>query len=302
MHAQARPAGAYGFGEPPEPITLRNDVVSGLGLALRDPKSMQDFAIRQPEAACYQRGIGRRDVCGYKVCVAFNARNAFGAYVGRTVYVYWFRDGQIFNVVRNGGACPPTFPDWQGQPSIVVPDFCKMQPGQPACEAGGEALAEAKRRAAPAVAKELTGIAKPQQLRDGWTMQCEQDGVTLGWDCTLSKPAMDSRLGQGIRIETAGNRYCFAGPRNDLAGAEAVVRVGRNEPVYYEGSRTCGEPAQAVIAQLKTEAAGAARGYLAPAGTDEFEFEAKGFVAALEAFDRLVEKAKAKPRELPKAE
>jgi hypothetical protein len=74
--------------------------------------------------------------------------------------------------------------------------------------------------------------------------------------------------------------YCFSGVINDHPGRRAVLRIGENVPIYYEGSLICGSTAQNIIDQLMSEADGATRGTKWPNESREFEFNGKGFPAA----------------------
>ena len=134
--AIAREAGNFGFGRPPSYRETRELILGHLKLTLKDPDSLRDLTIAKPAADCYRRGIGRRDVCGYKICVAYNAKNSFGAYIGRKVYVYWKLNGWGTQVFENAGACPILFPDWDGKSPVQMRDFCVFQKKHPDCEKG----------------------------------------------------------------------------------------------------------------------------------------------------------------------
>lgn len=129
----SRPALEFGFGSPPTVAQTRGIVQEHLEVALKDPTNIQGLTIGRPEAACYSRGPGKRDVCGYRVCVAYNAKNSFGGYVGRKVYVYWILKRWGLQIAENRGACPMTFDDWFGSPPVETKDFCAFQPRNAGC-------------------------------------------------------------------------------------------------------------------------------------------------------------------------
>lgn len=135
--AVARPAGVFGFGPPPSYPATRQLVANFFALNLRDPESVQGLQISRPVAACHGRGHpGRRDVCGYRFCVAVNARNGFGGYTGRQVLVFWQYNGFAPSVYENQGICPYTFEPWTGEPVVEARDFCADQPKNEDCVAG----------------------------------------------------------------------------------------------------------------------------------------------------------------------
>lgn len=108
--------------------------VYGFGPLLRDPASVQGFVITQPYATCMDRGHpGRADVCGYRMCVGFNAKNGFGGYVGYQTYT-------LIKTPRRGsfyweGGCTVGDP-WEGNPPVAVREFCKDNPKHSACKEG----------------------------------------------------------------------------------------------------------------------------------------------------------------------
>lgn len=135
--ASGRSAGNFGFGPPPSYPTAMEWVTTHLQINLKDPESVKGLAISQPIADCHSRGHpGRRDVCGYRMCVAFNAKNGFGGYVGRQVRVFWMYQGFGAYSYDNAGLCSSNFAAWKGDPPVEVREFCKYQPDQEDCKAG----------------------------------------------------------------------------------------------------------------------------------------------------------------------
>lgn len=128
-----RPAQNYGFGPTPTAETARKVVTDHLLFALKDPESVQGLTIGKPVPACYARGPGKRDVCGYRMCVAYNAKNSYGGYVGRKIYSYWMLNGFGTQVFKHNTGCPLTFEDWHGEPPATDANFCAMQPGHEEC-------------------------------------------------------------------------------------------------------------------------------------------------------------------------
>ena len=139
----ARPAGNFGYGKPPTHDETQRLVRQHLKETLKDPSSIQDLEISKPAAGCFERGLGKRDVCGYKFCVAYNAKNGYGGYVGRSVHVYWKVQGYGLNTFANRGACPNSFENWDGSTSVELPRFCDRQPENKDCTEGREEVYEA---------------------------------------------------------------------------------------------------------------------------------------------------------------
>jgi hypothetical protein len=109
------------YGDKPSVQAAEAEVNKYFRMQLRDPDSMKDLVINEPDLACYPRGLinGGGQVCGHRVCASVNAKNAYGGYTGSKVYVFWFRGDRIDGgVFPNAGACPPYLDpdrDWRKQ-------------------------------------------------------------------------------------------------------------------------------------------------------------------------------------------
>ncbi len=132
-----RPPQNFGFGPPPSYPQTMQHVADHLNFNLKDPDSVKALVISRPVADCHGRGhLGRREVCGYRVCVTFNAKNSFGGYAGRETRVLWLYNGFSPVSYANAGFCPNSFPAWSGDPPVSAVDFCRLQPKHPECVAG----------------------------------------------------------------------------------------------------------------------------------------------------------------------
>lgn len=70
--------------------------------ALRDPSSLQDFKIVSVDRATWLRTvIVPERQFGYRVVFSYNAKNAFGGYVGRQVRFAYFIDGELAHSTRS---------------------------------------------------------------------------------------------------------------------------------------------------------------------------------------------------------
>lgn len=112
------------YGDTPTPEGVRRAVLEHLKMSLRDADSLKDLVISPPHRECYSKGLlnGGGLVCAHKVCVGYNAKNSFGAYVGTSVLVFWFRgDSPEGGVFENAGVCPPYIEpkyDWKSEESL----------------------------------------------------------------------------------------------------------------------------------------------------------------------------------------
>jgi hypothetical protein len=84
----------------PYPLEYEQMIRSWLFSRLRDPYSVRDLVIAEPVAGPLLRFDGGRGqyVGAYRGCVQYNAKNAFGAYVGLQVDSVWIRDDQIISI------------------------------------------------------------------------------------------------------------------------------------------------------------------------------------------------------------
>lgn len=130
----ARETKEPGYGKPPTYAEAVQAAAVSIGGALLDPASLYGFTINRPFATCIDRGHpGKADVCGYRMCVAFNAKNAFGGYVG-------FKSYLLIVTPRQGsfyweGRCTVDLP-WEGDPPVEVRDFCWDNPKHSICRNG----------------------------------------------------------------------------------------------------------------------------------------------------------------------
>ena len=136
-------------------------------------------------------------------------------------------------------------------------------------------------------------LEKSRDVGQGWFAGCISDRVTLEWSCFAGKFFGSAGARKQIRVHHArATGYCFSGALNDHPGQRAVLRIGSNAPIRYEGTLICGAVAQQIVDQLSAEVEGATRGSVWPNKLEEFEFNSTGFPAALSALKERV----AKPR------
>jgi len=134
LPAAARESQEPGYGKPPTYGEAVEIALTSIGGIMRDPASMYGFSISRPVATCMKRGHpGRSEVCGYRMCVVLNAKNAFGGYVG-------FRTYTLISTPERGpffweGGCTVSEP-WQGDPAVDVRNFCEDNPKHSACKEG----------------------------------------------------------------------------------------------------------------------------------------------------------------------
>lgn len=95
----------------PYPVHYKEMVKGYLARVLRDPGSVRDLSISPPLPTRFWVGIQRGgNVQAYVLCVAFNAKNAYGGYVGHSSYLMAIKDGQfvldaVGNIVFGEGRC-----------------------------------------------------------------------------------------------------------------------------------------------------------------------------------------------------
>lgn len=139
----------------------------------------------------------------------------------------------------------------------------------------------------------VPSVAISRERIGDWNVGCRLDKVTLVWECSAAKGG--SGLGVAkLRVShrpTSG--ICFMGAWNDSPGTTATVRIGRNEPITYDGTMVCGAVAELIVRELQGEERGAARGFSWPRKVDEYEFDSSGFRAAYAALEDRI----ANPRE-----
>jgi hypothetical protein len=124
-------AKTFGFGPAPTYEAVQKMVQSHLRAYLKDPDAVQGLAIAKPVAECFGRGV-----CGWKICVSYNAKNSYGAYVGYKTYVYWRLNNSKTQINENASACPVVTDNWDGTTPPVYAVFCDVQPEHPDCANG----------------------------------------------------------------------------------------------------------------------------------------------------------------------
>jgi hypothetical protein len=96
---QAEVDGLYG----PEPTDPAGAIRGYINEVLFDPYSVQDFSVGKPEQ-CYRQIGGpaltpRREWrWGWRVACSWNAKNRYGAYVGKSYHWAYFTDGALSSV------------------------------------------------------------------------------------------------------------------------------------------------------------------------------------------------------------
>jgi starvation-inducible outer membrane lipoprotein len=76
-----------------------------LRMTLLDPNSVQDFRISEPELASCMIASGH-PFYGWRVISHYNAKNAYGGYVGLQQSVYWFHGERIVLRSVDTHRCP----------------------------------------------------------------------------------------------------------------------------------------------------------------------------------------------------
>lgn len=128
-------------------------------------------------------------------------------------------------------------------------------------------------------------LEKFRNVGNGWGVDCMQDRVTLERTCFAVKWFSGGQ--HNLRIEThRTSGMCLSAVLNNHPGKKAVIRIGQNDPIWYEGTLVCNDTAQTIIQQLISSPVGAARGNVWPNRTEEYEFDATGIEAALGALKR----------------
>lgn len=74
-----------------------NIVKAWMKTNLRDPYSVQDLSISAPVRDRFWGGllVTGGYVYAHRTCVRFNAKNAFGAYIGLRDHVFWIKNDQV---------------------------------------------------------------------------------------------------------------------------------------------------------------------------------------------------------------
>lgn len=127
----SRSAGNFGFGPPPSIQETRDAVNRHLTDYLHYPASAKDLRIQKPRPGCFYRGPGKRDICGYQVCISYTALNQRGGYVSERQSL-WITRGYGLHV-QPPATCPTILQDWSGSDPVALADFCSYQPKHPDC-------------------------------------------------------------------------------------------------------------------------------------------------------------------------
>jgi hypothetical protein len=73
---------------------------------LKDPYSVQDFSVSAPERTWCAINPGGYPFHGWRVIAKYNAKNAYGAYVGLRQSVYWFHGERLTLMTTDANMCP----------------------------------------------------------------------------------------------------------------------------------------------------------------------------------------------------
>jgi hypothetical protein len=76
-----------------------------LRVTLKDPYSVQDFSVSEPELTACSIAPGS-PFYGWRVATQYNAKNSYGAYVGLRQYFYWFHGEQVKLITTDLSICP----------------------------------------------------------------------------------------------------------------------------------------------------------------------------------------------------
>lgn len=95
----------------PAPTDARGAVQRHLNASLKDPYSVMDLLISTPTLTSCAVGV-YGPFHGWRVDVAYNAKNSYGAYVGQKAYYYWFHGDRLVGIGQNAGYCPEA-PNWR---------------------------------------------------------------------------------------------------------------------------------------------------------------------------------------------
>lgn len=96
------------------PTNYREQIVSYVKNTLKDPYSIKSAEISPPTTS-FVGLVNGGDVPG--ICVRFNAKNSFGAYIGVETQSFAFKNGVVI------GMGPPVFNTCQGVPYEPFPEL-----------------------------------------------------------------------------------------------------------------------------------------------------------------------------------
>lgn len=95
----------------PAPTAVEQKVKAHLNAILKDPYSLMDLRVAEPQLTSCAVGV-YGPFHGWRVHVAYNAKNSYGAYVGLRSYYYWFHGDSLKGINQNAGYCPEA-PNWR---------------------------------------------------------------------------------------------------------------------------------------------------------------------------------------------
>lgn len=124
--AEARGAGYFGFGPPPAYHQLLEETEASLRANGIYVGAAGTTKLSFPSAMCIGRGIGRRDVCGYRYCVSTG--------IGAPIEMWKLQHYGFSASGRN--VCGRAITPWYGDPPVEVRNFCDDQPKHAGCERG----------------------------------------------------------------------------------------------------------------------------------------------------------------------
>jgi hypothetical protein len=88
-----------------QPAFYEQTIREHLHRSLLDPYSVQDFHVSEPELmACMI--APSYPFYGWRTAVQYNAKNAYGGYVGLRRSFYWFHGERLALITADPGRCP----------------------------------------------------------------------------------------------------------------------------------------------------------------------------------------------------
>lgn len=87
------------------PVNHEATILAYLRETLRDPQSIQDFRTYTPMLSTCVHNMFYPPFQGWAVMTEYNAKNAFGGYVGRRTYLFWFRGERLMGTSTDAKRC-----------------------------------------------------------------------------------------------------------------------------------------------------------------------------------------------------